>query len=46
LLTHLQTDAASAQLIQALAQARLLVTSKGAGDEPLVEVAHEALFRS
>jgi len=45
-LTHLQNHPASAQLIQALVQARLLVTSKGAGDDPLVEVAHEALFRS
>ncbi len=46
LLTQVQADAACTQLAQALVQARLLVTSKGAGEEPLVEVAHEALFRS
>ncbi len=45
-LARVQGDADCAQLTQALIQARLLATSKGASDEALVEVAHEALFRS
>ncbi len=54
-LAQVQSDADCAQLTQKLIQARLLVTSAGAthfasashlGDEALVEVAHEALFRS
>ncbi len=39
-------DEISARLIAALTDARLLVQSHGAGDSPVVEVAHEALFRS
>ncbi len=34
------------ELVSALTNARLLVTSRGEGDESVVEVAHEALFRS
>ncbi len=34
------------KLVNALTNARLLVTARGEGDESVVEVAHEALFRS
>ncbi len=45
-LEQVEHDTASRELTQALVQARLLVTSRSASDQALVEVAHEALFRS
>lgn len=45
-LEQVERDAASRELTQALIQARLLTTSRGADNNALVEVAHEALFRS
>jgi len=45
-LEQVERDAASRELTQALIQARLLTTSRGADNSALVEVAHEALFRS
>lgn len=44
--TRVEQDEACHELVQALVEARLLVTSRGAGDQALLEVAHEALFRS
>jgi energy-coupling factor transporter ATP-binding protein EcfA2 len=43
---RVRADEAGTQLTQALVDARLLVTSRSANNEALVEVAHEALFRS
>jgi len=45
-LEQVERDDASRELVQALINARLLVTSRGAENQALVEVAHEALFRS
>ncbi len=45
-LARVEQDEACRELVQALVEARLLVTSRGAGDQALLEVAHEALFRS
>jgi hypothetical protein len=45
-LEQVERDAASRELVEALVQDRLLMTSRGANQEALVEVAHEALFRS
>ena len=45
-LAHVQQDEACRELAQALVEARLLVTSNAADNQPLLEVAHEALFRS
>ena len=45
-LEKVERDDASRELVQALVDARLLVTSRGAANQALVEVAHEALFRS
>ena len=44
--TRVEQDQACHELVQALVEARLLVTSRGAGDQALLEVAHEALFHS
>jgi formylglycine-generating enzyme required for sulfatase activity len=41
-----ENENAAAKLVEALTDARLLVQSKGEGDWPVVEVAHEALLRS
>jgi hypothetical protein len=43
---RVERDEACHELVQALVDARLLVTSRSASDQALVEVAHEALFRS
>jgi putative SOS response-associated peptidase YedK len=40
------TDPLAVKLVDALIDARLLVTGKGEGNEPTVEVAHEALLSS
>ena len=45
-LERVERDEASRELVVALVQARLLVTSRSADNQALVEVAHEALFRS
>jgi formylglycine-generating enzyme required for sulfatase activity len=45
-IARVEQDAACHELVQALVEARLLVTSRGVGDQALLEVAHEALFRS
>ena len=45
-LERVEYDEANRELVQALVKARLLVTSESVSDQPLVEVAHEALFRS
>src|SRR5262249_27622220 len=45
-LTHGDSESPAAKLITALTDARLLVQSRGIGDYPIVEVAHEALLRS
>lgn len=45
-LDQVECDTASRELTQALIQARLLTTARGADNNALVEVAHEALFRS
>jgi formylglycine-generating enzyme required for sulfatase activity len=39
-------SAAKESVVSALTEARLLVTGRGEGNEPTVEVAHEAIFRS
>jgi conflict system STAND superfamily ATPase/sulfatase-modifying factor enzyme 1 len=41
---HRITGSAAKQLVEALAEARLLVKGEGDGTEAVVEVAHEALF--
>lgn len=46
LLAQVERDEASRELVQALVDARLLVTSRDAYDQALLEVAHDALFRS
>ncbi len=46
LLKRVTSSTEAETLVNALANARLLVTGRGEGDEPIVEVAHEALFRS
>lgn len=45
-LEQVERDAASHELVQVLVQGRLLMTSRGTSQQVLVEVAHEALFRS
>jgi hypothetical protein len=45
-LSQVENDDACRELVQGLVDARLLVTSRSASDQVLVEVAHEALFRS
>lgn len=45
-LESVQHDQACKELVQALVEARLLVTSSGTGESTLIEVAHEAIFRS
>ena len=45
-LEKVERDAPSRELVQALIQDRLLMTTRGVDDNALVEVAHEALFRS
>jgi hypothetical protein len=45
-LVQVEHDPACQELVQALVNARLLVTSRDFSDQPLVEVAHEALFYS
>ncbi len=45
-LSQVMRSEAAQTLVQSLTEARLLVTSKSEGHEPMVEVAHEALFRS
>jgi hypothetical protein len=42
---RLAASAAAAQLVDAFTDARLLVTDRGPDGQPVVEVAHEALFR-
>jgi hypothetical protein len=42
---RLAASAAATQLIDAFTDARLLVTDRGPDGQPVVEVAHEALFR-
>ncbi|HET8772251.1 MAG TPA: hypothetical protein VFP80_00605, partial [Thermoanaerobaculia bacterium] len=44
--TRVAATAAARRLADALTEARLLVQSRGENNEPMVEVAHEALFRS
>jgi formylglycine-generating enzyme required for sulfatase activity len=39
-------SAAKESLVSALTEARLLITGRGESNEPTVEVAHEAIFRS
>ncbi len=46
LLSQITASSEANELVSALTDARLLVTSRGEGDESVVEVAHEALFRS
>ncbi len=46
LLERVTSSTESKTLVNALVKARLLVTGRGEGDEPTLEVAHEALFRS
>ena len=45
-LDHVTKSLAENHLVQALTEARLLVQSEGENHNALVEVAHEALFRS
>ncbi len=45
-LAPMQSDSDMNRLCQALISARLLATDRGPGDEPLVTIAHEALFTS
>lgn len=45
-LDKIAQDSASADLINALTEARLLVQNQDKQDEKIIEVAHEALFRS
>ena len=45
LLGHVTDTEAKARLVNVLTQARLLVQSRGEEDQPVVEVAHEALFQ-
>src|SRR5262249_8147542 len=42
--SRVAATAAAAKLVEKFTEARLLVQSRGPGDEPIVEVAHEALF--
>ncbi|MGB7990722.1 MAG: SUMF1/EgtB/PvdO family nonheme iron enzyme [Candidatus Methylophosphatis roskildensis] len=44
-LSRLAATAEATQLIDAFTEARLLVTDRGTAGEPVVEVAHEAVFR-
>ena len=46
LLSKITVCAETKALVDALTDARLLVTGRGEGNESVVEVAHEALFRS
>ncbi len=43
-LSQTTTEAVAETLVNALTEARLLVTSRGEDHEPMVEVAHEAIF--
>lgn len=45
-LGRVTTDEAARRLVEALTGARLLVPSRGDDHQPVIEVAHEALFRS
>src|SRR5262249_31333034 len=42
--SRVAATAAAAKLVEKFTEARLLVQSRGTGDEPIVEGAHEALF--
>ena len=46
LLSQVAASAEAETLVSAFTEARLLVTSRGEDGQPVVEVAHEALFRS
>ena len=45
-LSQFTSEAVAEGLVNALTEARLLVTGRGKGHDPMVEVAHEAIFTS